>query len=1410
MKKHLLASLFILICSSTLSLRAQQPISCGSGAPHPQLLRTYESTSRSGGPYVVPVIFHVYYDSLSTTFIPDYALIENTLNDMNRRFRGANADTSLVIPLYKPLVAGTNIEFRLAHKDTSGNCISGIMYHPKSSIMQITNFEVQDPNRYLNIHLNAPFTIWLPNVSAYASFPYAYSPVADLNDGIFVIMTQYALNYTPLMTHEAAHWAGLMHTFGSTNSSGGPCGDDFVADTPPTGGSPGDCNTALSNCTPGVIENVQNYMDYSNCYYMFTQGQVSRMHGVMDDTTLSRRDIWKASNLAFTGVDPLYTCAFSADFISVPVLSSSSCQYVQSYRLFAEPLTGIPDSVRWSIPGGSPAFHSGSSLTVSFAASGTYPVTMTAYKGGVPFTVTKNVAALLPPLAEISTYPFSEGFESSFSFPSAHLDVNSAPVTWTPCTFTGHNSARSIYVPQETQTGRDTNTVYIGTFDLASLSNPYLSFDVATSKNTQTIDRRLMVRAKNLCTGTVYTLNMEFDSTLAAGNTSVPFVPSSAGQWRHIETNLWYLRSLGIYDNIELSVLLVKDFTSGTQDAEFYLDNINVQDSVVTGPPVADFDITETDFCFSACYPFEFVDRSSGTPQTWRWSWIGGPYLSQPVVQGCFSSISGDSVAIRLIVQNNFGSDTAIKYVHIRYPGIFSVTASNDSICAGDTVMLSAPSGPGISYTWTGNYPPGNGLLQTTGDSVFALPVTDNNYYFATVTDSYGCTRTEGVYVYRHPDLILNVTHPSCIGVNDTVMFYTDNVSSWIYSWSPSYGLSSTTGGSVYASPDTATTYTVSVVTQGSSSCPKTETFTVNVSNPGPAINLTTADTMVCPGQSAWLYANGNDLSYTWGITPCCIGAPVSYQDSASVTPSQPVTTYSVYGTDTNGCVSDVETIRVYLQQPPEFWVSPFLPNYSNGLIVNLCGPADTTLTLIANGGAGYTYIYEPASSFIPVNNEAATFHSPTPGMHPVDVTAIDTNGCAFIRTLYINKMFTGNVAFTVSPPSPTLCAGDTMTISLSPTGNYYNYYWTPTDSLSGLTPIPMSGSGNGNGPVAQASPDVTTTYIITAIRAFNGCAASRPYTITVGSQQLTVTPPAPEICEGDSVTIQLSGASSYQWSPSGNLALSGNGSTATAFPGSTTTYTVTATGACSAGTSITVTVHPAPVIDLTAADDSICAGEATLLTASGADNYMWSPMSDLQVLGDGSTANAFPLSTLSFTVTGTDTAGCRGSDAVLITALPSPAMPVIMRNGMWLESSAADSYQWYLDGNILTGETGQQVQITSDGLYQVIVTNEWDCSSASAPFLVQDLALENESGAGNGFIYPNPSGGAFYIHSGASDPVERFELFDALGRKLQSLSFTAQQGDIPVSLSLADGWYNGRFIMQSGRMFITRIIIVR
>jgi PKD repeat protein len=301
-------------------------------------------------------------------------------------------------------------------------------------------------------------------------------------------------------------------------------------------------------------------------------------------------------------------------------------------------------------------------------------------------------------------------------------------------------------------------------------------------------------------------------------------------------------------------------------------------------------------------------------------------------------------------------------------------------------------------------------------------------------------------------------------------------------------------------------------------------------------------------------------------------------------------------------------------------------------------------------------------------------------------------------------------------------------------------------------------------------------------------------------------------VCQGASVQFtNLSGnaATNYSWNfPGGQPSVSQavNPSVSYNQPG---VYQVSLTSSNQFGSDTEVKtgfiqVVAAPALNVQVNPPATCQGNPVSLSASGAQNYNWSPAVAISS-SSGTIITANPPQTTAYTVTGTNAQGCSSSFDFTVQVYANPPQPEILQQSQnLLVASDASAYQWYLNGIPVTGAVFQEFSPQQSGNYTVEVFNSNGCSSLSSSFnfdaniLAAELLNENEIS-----IFPNPATDYVRIINLSGDI--QFSIFSVDGRLVHS-GLTAD-GFIRLN-SLPQGIYQLVLINQKNQ-YNSRLVVL-
>lgn len=463
-----------------------------------------------------------------------------------------------------------------------------------------------------------------------------------------------------------------------------------------------------------------------------------------------------------------------------------------------------------------------------------------------------------------------------------------------------------------------------------------------------------------------------------------------------------------------------------------------------------------------------------------------------------------------------------------------------------------------------------------------------------------------------------------------------------------------------------------------------THDFCIGEDPQDPPVPAFTADqTSICPGDQV-VYTDQSQAgitSWNWTFEG---GTPATSSDQNPTVTYANSGTYNVTLEVTNaaGTESITETGYITVNAAP---ATPTITQNGNDLSVNL-NPGETAEWFFNGNSVG----------------TGATITATNTGDYTVVVT--NAAGCTATATEPVQVE-------TTEPPTPDftaavteVCLGESIDFSDLSTANITDWNWT----FEGGTPA----TSTDQNPTVTYNTQGTFDVTLEVTNSMGTESITMTDYITVsGTANITINASSTEVCAGNQVTLTASGANGYTWDNG-----LGTGATQTVAPTSTTTYTVTADGgggggSCDGSASITIDVVPAPTLTVTANPASICEGESTTLTVSGADNYTWN-----QGLGAGASHVVSPTATTFYNVTGTVAGGaCSASELVSVTVNSLPtvtasASATEMCEGgqVSLYANGADSYSWTPSTTLATPNASTTVaNPTTTTTYTVTGTNQ-------------------------------------------------------------------------------------------------------
>lgn len=407
----------------------------------------------------------------------------------------------------------------------------------------------------------------------------------------------------------------------------------------------------------------------------------------------------------------------------------------------------------------------------------------------------------------------------------------------------------------------------------------------------------------------------------------------------------------------------------------------------------------------------------------------------------------------------------------------------------------------------------------------------------------------------------------------------------------------------------------------------------------------------------------------------------------------------------------------------------------------------------------GYTWAVPAGAAIVAGNNTSSITVDFSASAVSGDITVHGNNDCGIGGTSILPIVVHQLPVPTVTGSS-TGCQGSFDNIYTTETG-MMNYVWTVTggtiDEGAGTHEISVTWNNTGTQTVSVSYSSIWGCYV----------AAPASMSVVVGNLA------APTISGNNMTCVNTygnvytteSGYVNYLWTvTSGGTITGGQGTyqievdwTGAGSQAVTVNYS-TENGCYPAQpTSIGVTIMPAAGAagEITGTPE-LCAGSEmvsySISPVPNALGYSWS-LPEGATIAEGENTNSirvnFALNAESgdITVYATNVCGAGpASPAFEVTVNPIPPTPVVTTDeNNLLRSSAPEGNQWYFEGNVIPGATGQEYQATEEGIYWTVVTLN-GCSSDESNHIEVIFTGLDEPGGTHVSVYPVPNKGKFTV----------------------------------------------------------------
>ncbi|WP_341838663.1 gliding motility-associated C-terminal domain-containing protein [Chitinophaga pollutisoli] len=649
--------------------------------------------------------------------------------------------------------------------------------------------------------------------------------------------------------------------------------------------------------------------------------------------------------------------------------------------------------------------------------------------------------------------------------------------------------------------------------------------------------------------------------------------------------------------------------TGHTSNVTFYAEALNAGGCVSTSrtavlvtvnpaPPVVTVDATSKSICVGTTATLNVLNPQANLTYRWFDAATGGALVgtgasfTTPVLN------ANRNYYVEAVNSSNCESATRtqVSVTVTPRPATPTVTNAEVTVCAGNrpTASVSSPVA-GITYRWY-DAPIGGTLLFTGNSYTTAAPLTMRDTIYVEAANAGDCAssiRAQVILVATAAPAQPVVIGGTTVCAGDTVRLSIQTPQTGItYSW-----YSTAAGGTPLA---TGTTFTVNAISASTSfyveanngTCATTARTVVAITvNPVPgSVTVDATAKTACAGSTAMMNVTNPQANLIYRWYDAATGGNLLGTGTSFTTPVLTANAnFYVEAVNASDCASNNRT-QVTVTVTP----APATPTVTNSE-VTVCAGNRPTASVTPQPGVIYRWYDVPTGGTPIFTGATYTAAAPLTMRDTVYVEAMNTGNCPSGSRAQVIFIATTAPAQPVVIGGTTVCAGDTVRLSIQTpqTGITYNWYST----LTGGTPL-----ATGISYTLNAISASTTLYV----ESNNGTCASTTRTavaITVNPVPGTVTVDATAItvCVGNMATMNVinpQASLTYRWydaATGGSLLATGTSYTTPAITSNDIFYVEAVNAgncASSVRTAVNVTVTAGPAVPLVVEGEvTVCRG---------------------------------------------------------------------------------------------------------------------------------------------------------------------------------------------------------------------------